>query len=157
MTHHNVTLVAAIDRLQRDFPGNINLYAGGRGILSGVYQVNPSACRTALGGWLAATVQTTLFVDDAARCSLLLNATEEGLHVRALAERLLTDQVILSLADAERVYQQLEHWVADRRAYQASYGTVCYLSCFCGCVFPGTAYNLTIQRQRRTSWWHCTA
>lgn len=112
-----VTLVATEDRLLADFPAQFRPAKPGTnpGILSAEYEVDPNACATKLGRWLAETVITTRFDSLLSSCSILLPQTAEGCVVRDLAERLMQRQSIANEVEAERLYVDIEDWIAERR------------------------------------------
>ena len=123
MRARTVNLVATLPTIQRYFSGVVDSKSG---VMSADFPISPQSCRTALGRWLAETILTTRFDDDASQCRILLPATEQGLHFRELAERLLSEQEIRSLEEAERRFAALEAWIKRQRQLAKVYGrTTC--------------------------------
>ncbi len=85
-----------------------------RGPVFAEFPVDPTACTTELGRWLAETVCTTRGDDDFSRLSLTLRVSEEDLHVRDAFER-FGRHSIRTQADFERFHAQMQAWLAERK------------------------------------------
>ncbi|HAT31032.1 MAG TPA: hypothetical protein DCW29_09340 [Janthinobacterium sp.] len=114
---NTVSLVATPERLKADFPKLYRALSPNAtpGPQSGMYEVDPLACATALGRWLAGSVGSTHADAAESLCNILLPQTEEGVHVRELAERLMLRQAIANEEQAEALYADIEAWIAARR------------------------------------------
>jgi hypothetical protein len=89
-------------------------------------QVDPSQIQTALGRWLAETVETTDRTDEASIVRILLPATEIGMSVREMGERLIRRTEILSARELEGLLQEVEVWATKLRAESRVYGRSLY-------------------------------
>ncbi len=119
MSTKTVDLVATSETVQRYFPEAANR----TGILSAPFPIDASACRTALGRWLAETIHSTRFDDDASRCAILLPHTHFGLSVRDLGERISREyKAADSLDDADRAFDALDRWISEQRKILKAYG-----------------------------------
>jgi hypothetical protein len=123
MTHRTVSLIATIDFIKKYFPDRYREPSPGckAGIMSAPFPIDPSACTTALGRWLAEHICTTRSDDDGSWCSILLPATEMGLTFRELGEQLLQRQQA-DFAETERVLTMIENWTKRQRQIIAGYG-----------------------------------
>lgn len=95
------------------------------GPISADFLVDPSACRTKFGCWLAETVSTTRFDDDFSLLHLTMRATEEDLHVRE-AFKNLGGRSLRSVRDFERFQTQVVTWLDKRRGVVRMYGECCF-------------------------------
>ena len=122
-----VNLVATEATIQRFFHGSPKANPASKpGIMSADFPVVPETCKTALGRWLADVIVTTRFDDDASNCSILLPATEQGLHFREFGEHLQRKREIRSIEEAERALREVEAWVQKQRNLAKVYGeTTC--------------------------------
>lgn len=120
----STNLVATHEKLRAFFPdAREPLWDKAPGIMSADFPITPELCTTALGRWLAATIYTTRFDDDASRCTIILPSTEQGLRLRDTGQRLIAQQGVRSRAAADRVLADLERWIAAERANLDAYGT----------------------------------
>lgn len=121
-----VELVATEAAIKAHFPGARSPNPGAKpGIMSADFPVNPAGCKTALGRWLAETVLTTRFDDDAHLVRIGLPQTEEGLHVLEFFRGVIGDPrsgSISSLAELDVFHGKVEQWLKSRRAVNAMYG-----------------------------------
>lgn len=116
MATQHVTLVATEAMIQQYHPSARRPHVSAKpGIMSAEFPVDPAACQTKLGAWLAGTIHTTRFDDDLSQCRIVLPATEFGLHVRDLAERLRACQQVHTLDQTELVFQLLADWTEQQR------------------------------------------
>jgi hypothetical protein len=93
--------------------------------MSAAFPVDPVACKTALGRWLAEHIHTTRFDDDASRCVIVTPYTEEGLHARAFLSKLIaqpTTSALRSTADMQRLHDQMKVWLDERQRFLKTYG-----------------------------------
>lgn len=119
MRANTVSLVATLPTIQRYFPGGVDSKTG---VMSAPFPIHPESCRTALGRWLAETILTTRFDDDASLCCILLPVTEQGLHFRELGAQLMREQEIRSVEEAERRFADIEAWIKKQRNVAKVYG-----------------------------------
>lgn len=116
MTTQHVTLVATEAMIQQYHSGARSPHTSAKpGIMSAEFPVDPAACKTKLGAWLASTIRTTRFDDDLSLCRIVLPATEFGLHVRDLAARLHGFHQVGTAEQAEMVFQLLSEWTEQQR------------------------------------------
>jgi hypothetical protein len=93
--------------------------------MSAAFPIDPAACRTALGRWLAETIKTTRFDDDASRCVIVTPYTEEGLQAKDFLSKLLARSSTVALRsseDMQRLHRELQEWMEERGRYLAAYG-----------------------------------
>jgi len=120
---HTVQLVATQAMIQRYFPDARNPAPGAKpGIMSAEFPIHRESCRTALGRWLGGVILSTRFDDDASKCTILLPATEQGLQFSELGERLMRKKEIVSTAEAERLFAEIEAWIGKQRSIAKVYG-----------------------------------
>lgn len=127
-----VTTAATVSRL---LPGRHSKHQGNehastlgghsRGPVFAEFPVDPAACTTELGRWLAETVCTTRGDDDFSRLSLTLRVTEEDLHVREAFER-FGRHSICTQADFDRFQAQMQAWLAERKNTVKVFGGHCF-------------------------------
>jgi len=118
-----VNLVATEEAIARYFPdARASSHLAVPGIMSAEFPIFPETCRTQLGRWLAGAITTTRFDDDASMCRLVLPATEIGLHIHDLGERLRRSQEVRTQADAERIFVEIEGWIESQRKKIKVYG-----------------------------------
>jgi hypothetical protein len=118
-----VNLVSTLDAIKMHFPELYREPAPGckQGILSADFPIEPSACATVLGSWLAAHISTTRFDDDGSWCSILTPATEMGLTIRELGEKLLRHQEA-DITATELMLAMMEQWIERQRKIITGYG-----------------------------------
>lgn len=117
-----VNLVATVAAIRQYFPAACAPRLNYRqDVMSADFAINLERCQTTLGRWLAGCIYTTRGDDDASLCKILLPATEEGLHLRALREW-LAQYDELSANDAQEVFHELERRIEYRRRVIAGYG-----------------------------------
>ncbi len=121
-----VQLVATEAAIQAYFPGARSPQPGAKpGIMSAGFPVDPAQCKTALGRWLAETIPTTRFDDDAHRVRIGLPHTEEGLHVLEFFRGVLADPFSGSISSKDQLdafHRKVEQWLKRRRTFNEAYG-----------------------------------
>ena len=95
------------------------------GIRSAPFDFDPAQCRSSLSRWLAENIKTTRFDDDLSILHIQLQQTEEGLHFRALGEKLLKANPTSETQSIE-LLSSLEKWIETRKKYHAAYGDACF-------------------------------
>ena len=121
-----VSLVATPDAIRKYFPDARDPRPlAKQGIMSADFPLNPSACRSKFGRWLAERVATTRFDDDLSVLSVHLPHTEEDIHVRNYAAR-LSVSAVRTEGDVKALHAQMLAWIEERRKVIAAYGDSCF-------------------------------
>jgi hypothetical protein len=118
-----INLVSTLDAIKRHFPERYREPSPGSkpGVMSADFPLEPSACTTKLGCWLAEHISTTRFDDDGSWCPILMPATEMGLTIRELGEKLLRHQEA-DITATEVMLATMEEWIEHQRKIIAGYG-----------------------------------
>lgn len=114
-----VNLVATLEAIGRYHHSPVAPHSS---VMSADFPIVPETCKTELGLWLAQRILTTRFEDDAATCTIVLPYTEQGLQIRSFADGLVRHREIRTVDAANKIFKEIEDWVAKQRQFLAAYG-----------------------------------
>lgn len=94
------------------------------GPLSAKFAVDPSACKTKLGAWLAEHAVTTRFSDPFSLLSIEVARSDEDAETTRFLASVHQPCSLRSVADFERLQAEISAWLARRAAVVKMYGEV---------------------------------